>query len=149
MRILWRRSNNGRGLDTKFQNVLSTTGNGNVLITMDEFRVAGVAQKIAFGLYIHRYRCVKKLKIGDFFAVKPTDIHDPDNFILMLAHNERFQPRRWTHMQTVCSEKSKVQIFDYMFVRNWVYADLGKTILHHAFPRDPLGGCALSEPIRN
>ena len=44
-----------------------------------------------------------------------------------LAHTERFQARRWTHVQTLkLPGQGRVQVFDYMFVRNWVWRDFGR-----------------------
>ena len=39
------------------------------------------------------------------------------NYVFVMAHDERFMPRRWTHLQK--------GVFSYMFVRNWVWSDFG------------------------
>ena len=114
------------GLDTHFQEVMSVDDTGRVRIAPNESRVANVAQKVAFGLYLHRYKPKHIPKLQDFFVVKPMHDRDPENFIVTMAHTERFQPRRWTHFQEVFKEGRSVQVFDYMFIRNWVYLDFGR-----------------------
>lgn len=100
---------------------------GRVYISPNEVRIATVARKIAFGLYLHRYTPKTLPSLDEFFAIKPMHGHDRNNFIVVMAHNEKFQPRRWNHYQTIRHpDAGKVQVFDYMFVRNWVYADFGR-----------------------
>lgn len=114
------------GLDTHFQEAMSVDETGRVRIQPNEPRIAKVAQKVAFGLYLDRYKPRRLPKLQDFFAVKPMHDRDPENFIITMAYTERFQKRRWTHFQTVCKDGCSVQVFDYMFVRNWVYLDFGR-----------------------
>jgi hypothetical protein len=113
-------------LDTHFLMVKRTGEDGRVYITPDEVRIARVTQKVAFGLFINRYRPMKNPALDDFLALKPIHNFDNSNFIVMMAHTERFSPRRWTHVQPLPGPgRRKVQVFDYMFVRNWVWTDFG------------------------
>lgn len=114
------------GLDAHFPEMMSIDESGIVRILPDEMRVANVAQKAAFGLYLHRYKPKYHPKLQEFFVVKPMHDRDPNNFIVTMAHTERFQPRRWVHLQTIAISGRKVQVCDYMFVRNWVYNDFGR-----------------------
>lgn len=93
----------------------------------NEVRIANVARKAAFGLYCHRYTPKQMPSLEDFLPLKPIHDGENNNYIVLMAHNEKFQPRRWHHMQTVrLSNGSKLQVFDYMFVRNWVWGDFGQ-----------------------
>lgn len=115
------------GLDALIQNSLNVGDDGRVYIAPDEVRIANVARKVAFGLYCHQYTPKQPPQLDEFFALKPIHGHDSNNFIVIMAHNERFQPRRWNHVQTIKSQgHGKVQVFDYMFVRNWVWGDFGR-----------------------
>lgn len=113
-------------LDSYFARVTVVGEDGRVSIMPNEVRIANVARKVAFGLYLHRYRPRYSPKIDEFFAIKPKHDREPDNFIVTMAHTERFRPRRWTHFQTLRVAGKKTQVFDYMFVRNWVYTDFGR-----------------------
>ena len=93
------------GLDSLIQGSLRTTEDGLVYITPDEVRIAKVALKVAFGLYCHRYTPKTLPSLDDFFVLKPMHDHDDSNFIVVMAHTERFQPRRWTHVQTLIESR--------------------------------------------
>ncbi|WP_143002966.1 hypothetical protein [Nitrosospira sp. Nsp1] len=115
------------GLDAHFLENMGVAKNSRVFVIPDEIRIANIVQKVAFGLYCHRYTPKTIPSLNAFLALKP--IHDSDrgNFIFMMAHTERFRPRPWKHLQTVaCPSKGKIQVFDYMFVRNWVWGDFGR-----------------------
>lgn len=115
------------GLDQHLINSMVVAEDGRVSIIPDETRVANVTRKTAFGLYCHRYTPLVIPPLTNFLALTP--VHDLDNmnFILVMAHNERFRPRPWTHVQTLNRPGSgRVEVIDYMFVRNWVWADFGR-----------------------
>lgn len=115
------------GLDARITNSLRVGDDGRVFIIPDEVRIANVTRKVAFGLYCHRYTPKTLPKVDEFFALKPMHGEDANNFIVVMAHTERFQPRRWTHAQTIkLPGHGKVQVFDYMFVRNWYWNDFGR-----------------------
>lgn len=118
---------NSAGLDARIQASLHAAEDGRIYIAPDEMRIANVARKVAFGLYCHRYTPKVLPSIDKFFALKPMHGQDKNNFIVVMAHTEKFQPRRWTHVQTLkLPGHGKIQIFDYMFVRNWVWGDFGQ-----------------------
>jgi hypothetical protein len=115
------------GLDAHFENSMRVAEDGRVFIAPDETRIANVTRKVAFGLYCHRYTPKIPPSLDDFFALKPIHNLDNTNFIVVMAHTEKFQPRRWEHVQAIASPgHGKVQVFDYMFVRNWVWRDFGR-----------------------
>jgi hypothetical protein len=115
------------GLDAHFIDSMVVTDDGRVAITPDESRVANVTRKMAFGLYCHRYLPLAIPPVDQFLGLKPVHDLDSTNFIFVMAHNERFRPRPWTHVQTLTGPgKGRVQVFDYMFVRNSVWRDFGK-----------------------
>jgi hypothetical protein len=115
------------GLDVRLQNSMRVAEDGRVYFTPDELRIANVIRKVAFGLYCHRYTPKNLPSLDDFSALKPIHNLDNTNFIVAMAHTEKFQPRRWKHVQTIPSPgHGKAQVFDYMFVRNWVWGDFGR-----------------------
>jgi hypothetical protein len=115
------------GLDAHFVESSHVAEDGRVFIVPDETRIANVARKVAFGLFCHRYTPDVLPDLHDFLALKPVHNLDNSNFIFVMIHNERFRPRRWKHVQTLISEgKRRIQVFDYMFVRNQIGTDLGR-----------------------
>ncbi len=115
------------GLDSLIQGSLRATEDGRMYITPNQVRISKVARKVAFGLYRHRYAPKTLPSMGDFFALKSMHERDDNNFIVVMAHTEKFQPRRWTHVQTITLPGyGRVQVFDYMFVRNLVWRDIGR-----------------------
>jgi hypothetical protein len=115
------------GLDAHFAASMNVGDDGRIFIIPDESRVARITRKVAFGLYCHRYTPNVIPPLNDFLVLKPVHDIDNTNFIFVMAHNERFKPRPWKHVQTLSlMPRGKVQVFDYMFVRNWVWADFGK-----------------------
>jgi hypothetical protein len=114
-------------LDADLAGSMNVAEDGRVYLTPNETRMANVVQKVAFGLYCKRY--IPKIipALNDFFVLKPVHNLSNTNFIFMMAHDERFRPRPWKHVQTLSlPDKTKVQVFDYMFVRNWVWNDFGR-----------------------
>jgi hypothetical protein len=115
------------GLYFSFLPASHVNNDGRIYITPDVQRMANVAQKIAFGLFITRYRPRVTPPRDSFFALKPMHDQDTSNLIMAMAHTEKFTPRRWIHVQPLPGQgRRKVQIFDYMFVRNWIDRDFGK-----------------------
>jgi hypothetical protein len=99
----------------KSQNVGS---DGRVYFAPEMDRMEKVAQKIAFGLYCHRYELGRVPQIEGFRPAPMAHSEESMNHVFVMAHDERFMPRRWTHLQR--------GVFCYMFVRNWVWSDFGK-----------------------
>ncbi len=115
------------GLDVHFENSMRFAEDGRVFITPDETRIANITRKVAFGLYFHRYTPKAAPSLDDFFAIKSIHNLDNTNFIVAMTHTDKFQPRRWKHVQMIVSPgHGKVQVFDYMFVLNWVWGDFGR-----------------------
>jgi len=108
------------GLDTHFKNTARIAEGGGVAIVPDEIRIANVTRKVAFGLYWHRYKPTAMPALNKFFAGQPVHNLDDNNPIVLMIYNDRFRPKRWKHIQTLnVPGLAKVQILDYMFVRDW------------------------------
>jgi hypothetical protein len=112
-------------LDDRIIESLSVAADGRVYFAPEMDRMASVAQKVAFGLYCHRYQLGKVPAIREFRTVPLTHSEEAMNHIFVMAHTERFVPRRWTDLQK--------GVFSYMFVRNWVWADIGKLVCIMSF----------------
>ena len=127
-RVVDRMLQQSPGLDSLIIDALRVAEDGrSVYITPNEVRLANVTSKVAFGLYCCRYTPKTLPSLDDFFALKPIHGGDENNFIVAMTHTERFQPRRWTHVQTLkLPGNRRVQVFDYMFVRNWIWRDFGR-----------------------
>src|SRR5258708_5405206 len=124
--VLDRMLGRSAGLDKHFTDFMTVIEGGGILIVPDEIRIANVTRKVAVGLYWHRYKPTVAPALNEFFALKPVHSLDVDNFIVLMTHNERFRPKRWKHLQTLKMPcLGKVQVLDYMFVRNWVWCDFG------------------------
>jgi hypothetical protein len=112
-------------LDTHLKNTARISEGGGVAMVPDEIRIANVTRKVAFGLYWHRYKPTAMPALNKFFAAQPVHSLDENNPILLMTHNDRFRPKRWKHIQTLKAPGlAKVQILDYMFVRDWSDFDL-------------------------
>ena len=107
-------------LDDRIVQSLGTGSDGRVYFAPEMDRMEAVAQKVAFGLFCHRYKLGKVPEISTFKPAPLAHSEDAMNQIFVMAHNERFTPRRWTHLQK--------GVFSYMFVRNWVWSDFGKLV---------------------
>src|SRR5690348_10493550 len=83
------------GLNAHFLKNMGMAEDGRVFITPDEARIANITQKVAFGLYYHRYTPQVIPSLEAFLALKPIHASDRDNFIVTMAHTERLRPRPW------------------------------------------------------
>lgn len=107
-------------LDDRITNGPDVDKNGQAYITVEENRVTRIVQKIAFGLYLHRFQRSRIPQVSQFRVWSIAHAGSSQNPILVMAHNERFQPRRWIKLQK--------GVFEYMFVRNWVWTDFRKLV---------------------
>lgn len=95
--------------------------NGRVYIRPEMDVVNRVITKIAFGLYANRYPKSKLPSLKDFEIMFLSHVaHENAKKIFAMAHNEKFQPRRWCHIQR--------GVFSYMFVRNWLWQDYDRLV---------------------
>lgn len=107
-------------LDERIVQSLSVGSDGRVYFAPEMDRLEAVSRKIAFGLFCHRYELARLPSIGDFRPVPLSHSEDAMNYVFVMAHTERFMPRRWTHLQR--------GVFSYMFVRNWVWSNFGRLV---------------------
>jgi hypothetical protein len=106
-----------RSLDDRINASLQTAEDGRVYLQPELERIARVVRKVAFGLYLKRY--TRKAAALTEFDVWPLEhSQSGDQRILLMAHNERFRPKRWVTVQK--------GVFAYMFVRNWIWDDFGR-----------------------
>lgn len=109
-----------RKMEEEFVQASGVEG-GRIYIQPEMRKIQRVVRKIAFGLYVNRYGRCKVPYLNDFKIMLLSHISQEEaSRILVMAHTERFQPRRWTHIQR--------GIFSYMFVRNWVWGDYGRLV---------------------
>ena len=147
-RVVDRMLQKSPGLDSLIQGSLRIAEDGRgVYITPDEVRLANVARKVAFGLYCLRYTPKTLPSLGDFFALKLMHGRDDNNFIVVMTHTERFQPRRWTHIQTLkLPGHGRVQVFRLHVRPQLGLARLRPLVLYHAVSRDDLGSRQVPPP---
>lgn len=101
-------------------NGLDVDKNGRVHIPVEENSVTRIVQKIAFGLYLHHYQRSRIPRVNQFRVWSIAHAGSSQNSMVVMAHDERFQPRRWIKLQK--------GVFEYVFVRNWVWTDFGKLL---------------------
>lgn len=107
-------------LDDKFNKSLSVS-NGHIYLRPDMEIIGRVITKIVFGLYVYRYPTSKFPKISDFEIMFLSHTsQEAAGKILAMTHNEKFQQRRWCHIQR--------DVFSFMFVRNWLWQDFGRLV---------------------
>lgn len=114
------------GLDSHVIQSLQVSEDGRPFIVPDERRIANVTLKIAFGLYIDRYKPSVIPPIGGFLPLKPMYRPDIGHHIVAISITARFRPRRWIHLQPRRYNGKITQIFDFMFARGWLDGDRGK-----------------------
>lgn len=107
-------------LDDLITDALHLDEGGRVFLRVQEKRVARVVQKVAFGMYLHRYRPSRIPQLSEFRVWPVAHAENSINAINVMTHNERFRSRRWIAFQR--------GVFDYMFARNWIWADFGKLV---------------------
>jgi hypothetical protein len=115
-------------LDDLFIQSAEVKEDGRVFLKPDIDRLGRVLRKVAFGLYCHRYRPASPPSLEEFALMGISHEQSSDNSIVVMAHTERFRPRRWRHVQAVAIDGRKFQVFDYMFVRNWVWSHFGSLV---------------------
>jgi hypothetical protein len=95
--------------------------NGRVYILPEMDVVNRVLIKIALGLYVDRYKKGKRPALKDFEIMFLSHVnHEDAQKIFAMAHTEKFQPRRWRHIQK--------GVFSYMFMRNWLWRDFDRLV---------------------
>lgn len=107
-------------LDDRIANALDIDEIGRVYLRVEEKRIARVIKKIAFGVYLHRYKLSTIPRLSQFRVWPTAHGESSRNPIEVMTHTERFRPRRWIRLQK--------GVFEYMFARNWVWADFGKLV---------------------
>lgn len=94
------------------ESALGVDRDGRVFLVPDEDRLGRIARKVAIGLYASRYRRANvpadSFRARLFHNLAQLYPGPPDE-ILLVAHNERFVPKRWQIVQA--------SVFAYVFVR--------------------------------
>ena len=97
--------------------VIASSGKG-VMYQPEQGRLQRITQKVGFGLYLTRYEPKRQPPLADFKSSPLFHSHDPQNWLLVMSHTERFQSRRWKVLQH--------GVFAYMFVKDWAEPDAGR-----------------------
>jgi hypothetical protein len=105
-------------LDERILESLVVLPGGRVALEPEQARLQRVVQKIALGLFLHRYRPTRAPRLTQFTAWPLEHSGHERSRIVAMAHTERFAIRRWTTLQP--------NVFTFMFVKNWVYSDFGR-----------------------
>lgn len=108
------------GLNDRITDALDVDENGRVYLNVEENRIARIVQKIAFGLYLHRYRRSRIPRVSQFRVWPSAHAGNLQNHVVVMAHTERLRSRTWIRLQR--------SVFEYMFARNWVWTDFGKLV---------------------
>lgn len=85
---------------------------GRTYFKPESKRIKRVIEKYAFGLFYYRYGKVASLtsfKCVGFYPFQSEDTRPSE--IILLTHSERFQPKKWNHIQN--------DVFSYIIVRDW------------------------------
>lgn len=100
------------GLENRIRESLALTEEGLVAIEPEVGRLRRVVRKIAAGLYALRYgQRAHPSSIPKAGIVHLESEPARTAQLLLATHTERFQPKRWSHVQR--------GVFSYIFVRNW------------------------------
>ncbi|MBI4574357.1 MAG: hypothetical protein HY713_13860 [candidate division NC10 bacterium] len=89
-----------RGLDERITRSLAPGRDGRVYLAPDLSRISRVLQKIAFGLFVTKYRRVPAMDAIRPVGAFPYNIHESrPTGLFAAAFSERFRPKRWTDVQ--------------------------------------------------
>lgn len=114
-------------------------GGADVFINIEHGRVERVLGKIALGLYFARYGRVPRPPGAEPIGAFPYTMKDYRPVVLITStHSERFEPKRWRHVQE--------GVFSYIFVR--YPQSYGHLICIMDFHQSMWGAVRLAQPRR-
>lgn len=105
----WERSDK---LYDRIINSLGISEDGRVYLNPEGIRLNKVVEKYAFGLYFYRYKrkaLMDNFKCIGFYPFNAEETRPSE--VILLTHNEKFQQKKWTHIQP--------NVFSYIVVRDW------------------------------
>lgn len=101
-----------KGLQYRIANSLVKGEDGKLYFQSDTDRIKRVIEKIAFGLYVHKYKTIAKLSSFNCSGFYPFSvIESRPAEIFLLTYSEKFRPKKWTIIQK--------GVFSYIVVRDW------------------------------
>lgn len=109
---IYRSRQRSQKLYDRLVNSLVTDEDGRTYFKPESQRIKRVIEKYAFGLFFYRYKKVASLisfKCVGFYPFQVEETRPSE--IILLTHNERFQPKKWNHIQN--------DVFSYIIVRDW------------------------------
>lgn len=99
-------------LYNRLLNSLVNGEDGRTYFRPETERLRKIIEKYAFGLYYWKYKKVAPLNLFKCVGFYPFHAEETrPSEIIMLTHNERFQIKKWTHIQE--------DVFSYIVVRDW------------------------------
>ncbi len=109
---VFRARNRSQKLRELIHESLLAADDGRIYFKTDFNPVKLIIEKIALGLFFHRYKKFARLEDFNFFGFYPFTVDElrPSDVIL-LTYTERFQSKKWTIMQK--------DIFSYIVVKDW------------------------------
>lgn len=115
-------------LDERIMNSLERTEDGRIIVRPETERVNRVIQKIALGLFIHRYRKYPVWDVVSDVAAYPYNTEDQRPLpVFTSLFTERLRAKRWKHIQR--------GVFSYIVVRDpmngsehWLVMDFHQTL---------------------
>lgn len=101
-----------KGLDSFIKSSLIPKKDGRIYFQGEIKRIYRVIEKIAFGLFFHKYKKVVSLssfKCVGFYPYNVDELRPTDTYLL--TYTEKFKSKRWSVVQP--------NVFEYIVVRDW------------------------------
>jgi len=97
--------------------------NGKIFFKIELDRINRVIEKIALGLYYHRYKKRTNLEFFKCYGFYPFEMEETRPAeIFMLTYNQNYMIKKWTHIQP--------NVFSYIVVRDWTRNNKLTMIFH-------------------
>lgn len=100
------------GLRERIKQSFYQDEHGKVYFISENDRIKKVIEKIALGLYYHKYKklcLLQHFNCLGFYPYNVEEIRPAD--IFFMTYSEKFRPKKWTIIQP--------NVFSYIIVRNW------------------------------
>lgn len=112
-----------KGLKKMIENSLISGEDGKIYFQSKNDRIKRVIEKIAFGLYFHKYGKLPLLQDFNCVGFYPFSVLETRPAeIFLLTYTEKFKPKKWTIIQD--------NVFSYIVVRDWRRQNGLSMILH-------------------
>lgn len=119
-----RARNRSIGLKKRIENSLLEMDDQRVYLNPDYHRIKNVVEKIALGLFFHRYSKFGRLSSFNFIGIYPYSVMDTrPSDVRMLLFSENFKSKKWTAIQA--------GVLSYIVVKDWGTSVLLMIICFH------------------